>query len=93
MSINSNPFNCDVCTHAKQETNHWLLGRPVYNPTVDSQIIIGYLVIKWDEELCEVLYTAHLCGLECAAKWLMKKLSALQSIPAPSLGADTKEII
>lgn len=67
-----NTQTCDMCPEVKKEVNHWFMGFVVKD---------GSVVIKpWNEAtittyklIGEQCY--HLCGLDCASKWLMKQLA------------------
>jgi hypothetical protein len=73
MSFNPNPFNCDICSEPKKETNHWFLGLLANTePTIQ-----GFQVVLWHDKLAKLKGVAHICGLECAAKWTIKQLSTI----------------
>jgi hypothetical protein len=75
----ANPYRCDAdgCGRAKESTNHWLL------------IFLeddGAEVLRWDDFKAENGYEnvdgtrrmpAHLCGIECAQKWLNRAMAKL----------------
>jgi len=65
-----NTFECDIChVQKKKDEKGWLMsfaeaGHPVK-------------FYKWDEETAqEGLTIKHLCGIECAQKWLAQQLGA-----------------
>ena len=61
-------FACDICGTQKKETNHWFMSWTTENPK-------GVTVILWTPELVRTDSTSHLCGIECATKWVAKQLS------------------
>lgn len=59
-------YSCDVCEVQKGATNHWFVGG-VFGDT-------GAFVQPWAAATTTLSNNVHLCGLDCAAKWLLRKL-------------------
>jgi hypothetical protein len=82
--MNINTQACDVCRVQKKESNHWykayLLDRDANNR------LSGIMVLEWDinsitqplhrVELLPENADAHLCGADCASRWISKILLA-----------------
>lgn len=71
---NLNPFQCDICNTPKQATNHWWLGYLVKN---DQNSPVAAAIELWNDFLADQAPVAHLCGIECAQKWLTQQLDKL----------------
>jgi len=73
MAHLGNAFECDVCKAVKKpnlEEKGWLIGVPE----------LPLVIAKWSETLAMFGHTYnHLCGIECAQKWVGQQLSAVQS--------------
>ena len=60
---------CDICKREKEAVNHWYMG----NVTVEHGLPQSVEILSWKD------YSAddydHLCGRECAQKYVEKFLS------------------
>ncbi len=70
---------CDICARQKKEANHWILGFAgaqvrVNREGVEEIYAMTFGVSVWTEHGAKVA-SAHLCGIECATKWISKELS------------------
>lgn len=71
MEINTHA--CDICKTLKKEINHWYKG--VTLSSIATPEMIGLSVYSWDADLPQLATITHLCGIECAMKWVGRRLS------------------
>jgi hypothetical protein len=74
---------CDVCRAQKKETNNWWKGYILDDRDDDNHtrgaIILGFDVESFSSPFRQVRLPkpdAHLCGIDCAMRWLARILSA-----------------
>jgi hypothetical protein len=70
MAKLENPWRCDICKRIKEPTNGWLIGMAT---------TWEFRVLTWDDAQAEVDGAVHLCGVECAQKWLNEQLGRMVS--------------
>ncbi len=63
-------FKCDICGKVKGEENHWFCATGQFTP--DAQVVIG----SWHSrgKFPEPHLVRHLCGMDCAQKFMHKIL-------------------
>jgi hypothetical protein len=64
----ANPYKCDGdgCGRMKEATNHWLIG--IAGPKLIT-------IHQWTDGAPDAENAVHLCGIECAQKWLNRSLA------------------
>ncbi len=69
-------YRCDICGTLKKEANHWF---------VAVRVPYGAHIYVWDAPCAghDHENIAHLCGSECATKFMMRCLSQ-EEVPTPS---------
>lgn len=72
-----NTVECDLCHTQKKENNHWYFGcvtaLTVSISTLKAPIKVGTQMISYNDPK-----VTHLCGVECATKWLAQQLQGIQ---------------
>jgi hypothetical protein len=70
MAHLGNAFECDICQALrKPESTGWYIGMPGD---------VSLVVARWDDRMALYSSMKHLCGIECAQKWVGQQLSAVQ---------------
>lgn len=71
------PWQCDICGRTKGPSNHWWIGYPHSHPPK------GLVIQRWDDALAaaEGAGHVHLCGLQCATRWVTRFLPECDDKP------------
>jgi hypothetical protein len=73
MSKIPNPWQCDICSTPKKPSNGWFVALIEFPKTESERVVI----MKWNDSLAEQEGVSHICGLDCASRWLVKELAKI----------------
>jgi len=66
-------FSCDVCGELRKDTNHWFLA---FSNFGKPEFTITEVALKvWSEHEAKFGGYVHLCGIECATKFVARELA------------------
>lgn len=68
--MRSEIYTCDVCSARRGESNHWYLAIPVRR----EYMVILFALSEWNEAGARLTGTRHICGLECAIRFMARCL-------------------
>ncbi len=66
--MRANGFTCDVCRTPKRDVNHWFMAEVKLIPQIKVTIF------EWDAALEPDNRLKHLCGVECACRFMAREL-------------------
>lgn len=72
MKLHS-PYVCDICSHPKQESNHWWLHPQEYHK---------FTLLHWDDERANEDGIKHICSESCSSKALSKWMAKASALSA-----------